>query len=335
MATLRAKSTKAGVIYFVDFIFQGKRYRKSTKTSDRKLAELFLKDIEIKIARETFGFADLNRKKERLREFLEKYGQFSSATKAENTYALDRHSLRLLINHLGDVLLKEITPKMIEEFKVRRLEQVKPASVNVELRHLKAAFETAVKWSILEKNPLKSVKQVKVRGKNLPKFLSREQVTTLLNQIADADFRNLICFYLYTGCRRNEALNLRWDDIDLQAGTVAFHVTKSGESRIVPINAKLAEILQKMERNGEKPFNFNRWFVTHRFKRYLKEAGINGSDNLHLHSLRHTFASHLVMDGVDLYTVAKLLGHSSVAVTQMYAHLAPDYLKLSVDRLRF
>ena len=49
MATLRAKSTKAGVIYFVDFIFQGKRYRKSTKTSDRKLAELFLKDIEIKI----------------------------------------------------------------------------------------------------------------------------------------------------------------------------------------------------------------------------------------------------------------------------------------------
>ena len=54
-----------------------------------------------------------------------------------------------------------------------------------------------------------------------------------------------------------------------------------------------------------------------------------------VHNLRHTFASHLVMNGTDLYTVSKLLGHSSVKVTQIYAHLTPDYLKASVDRLKY
>ena len=82
-------------------------------------------------------------------------------------------------------------------------------------------------------------------------------------------------------------------------------------------------------------FNYSRWHVTHKFKKFLKKSGIKGWECFNVHTLRHTFASHLVMDGSDLYAVSKLLGHSSVAVTQMYAHLAPDYLRISVDRLKY
>ena len=90
-----------------------------------------------------------------------------------------------------------------------------------------------------------------------------------------------------------------------------------------------------MDNGTEKLFSYNEDYVNHKFKRYLKKAEIEDWKVLTIHNLRHTFASHLVMSGTDLYTVSKLLGHSSIAVTQMYAHLAPDYLKVSVERLKF
>src|SRR5512145_824998 len=105
MATLRAKETKGGIIYFVDFIYRGRRRRKSTKTNDRKLAELFLKDIEVKVARDAFGFDEVQKKEIRLKAFAEKYGEFSKATKAENTYLLDCHALRVFGEFAGDVEL--------------------------------------------------------------------------------------------------------------------------------------------------------------------------------------------------------------------------------------
>lgn len=105
--------------------------------------------------------------------------------------------------------------------------------------------------------------------------------------------------------------------------------------RGAPISSKLSEILSSMERNGKKPFPFESSFVTHKFKKYLRASGVKNSEGLNLHSLRHTFASHLVMAGVNLCTVSKLLGHSSVRVTEMYAHLVPDHLKVSVERLQY
>jgi hypothetical protein len=88
MATLRLHERNGGGIFFVDFRSQGKRYRISTKTSDRKLTELFLKDIEVQIAKRKFGFGDLTKKEVTLREFIEKYLLFSKATKAEGTFFL-------------------------------------------------------------------------------------------------------------------------------------------------------------------------------------------------------------------------------------------------------
>ena len=210
MATLRKKQ---GGIYFVDCRYHGKRYRVSTKTSDRKLADLFLKDIEVRIAKDKFGFNDL--KQVSLVEFFEKYLEFSRATKAENSYLLDRHSSRVFVERAGNLYLSLVDPKLIEDFKLARLREVKPTSVNIELRHLRAMFQIAVTWRNLKKNPFSAVKQIKIKNSNLPKFFSKEQVNVLLDSLPEGDFKNLIQFYLYTGLRRVEALNLTWKDIDV------------------------------------------------------------------------------------------------------------------------
>jgi len=333
MATLIKKNVKGGYIYYVNFIYQGKRYRKSTTTSDRKLAKLILRDIELKIVRESFGFGELESKKLRLAEFFDKYLEFSLATKAKNSFLLDKHSSSLFLRFAGNVQLTLIQTKLVEDFKVSRLYEVKPSSVNLELRHLKSMFQSAVEWGYLDKNPCSKVRQVKIKNSNLPKYFTKQQVREILAVIPEGKFKNLIRFYLHTGCRRGEALGLNWDDIDLNSRRITIRESKSGESRIIPINSELYATLVNVIPNGNVVFDFSGGHVTHKFKRYLKVVDTKEVGRLTIHSLRHTFASHLVMAGVDLYTVAKLLGHSSVAVTEMYVHLAPDHLKVSVEKL--
>ena len=336
MAALWKRRIGGRYIYYVDFYYQGKRVRKSTRTSDRKLAELFLKDVEVRIAKEEFGFKNLSDSKMRLGEFFEKYLEFSEATKAVNTVLLDGHAQRVFLNFSENTYLNRITSEKVEEFKLYRLKSVKPVSFNLEFRHLKAMFEKAAKWGYIESNPFRDVKQVKIKNNNLPKYLTKEEVRKLLGAIPVGRFQGLIIFYLHTGCRRGEALNLTWEDVDLdEHKVITIRESKSGESRIIPVNGTLFKTLSGLERNGCAVFEFSPYFVTHKFKDYLKSANIKGWKSLSLHNLRHTFASHLVMAGKDLYTVGKLLGHSSVAVTQMYAHLAPDYLRVSIESLEY
>ena len=116
MATLIKKKVKGGYIYYVDFTYQGKRHRKSTKTSDKKLSELILHDIELKIARESFGFGELEAKKTKLAEFFDKYLEFSKATKTKNSCLLDRHSLSVFKRFTGNIQFTALKPKMVENF---------------------------------------------------------------------------------------------------------------------------------------------------------------------------------------------------------------------------
>ena len=133
---------------------------------------------------------------------------------------------------------------------------------------------------------------------NLPNGISLCHSLLLLH----GAFKQLILFYLYTGCRRNEGLNLTWDDMNTKSRKITLRETKSGDSRIIPINKRLLAVLNQVEPSGTKLFPFKDDFVTHKFKKYLRSCEIKDSEALSVHSLRHTFASHLVMEGTDLYT---------------------------------
>ncbi len=146
--------------------------------------------------------------------------------------------------------------------------------------------------------------------------------------------------------RQGEILALQWDAVDFARKVITVRntetfLTKNKRERIIPMNQSLwGMLLQRKERNGGGTIVFhysgqpmNADFVTKRFKRYIRKAELN--DTLHWHSLRHSFASLLVQKGVSLYEIQTLLGHSSLGMTQKYAHLATSELHSAVNRIVF
>ena len=115
-----------------------------------------------------------------------------------------------------------------------------------------------------------------------------------------------------------------------------FHITKSKKVRTVPLNSMAKNIVGRRieaKQADDLFFNFTQHQVTKLFRKYRKKS--NTREELTFHSLRHTFASWLVQQGVPLIVVSKLLGHSDLRVTQIYAHVAPDQLKNSVEVINF
>jgi integrase len=128
-------------------------------------------------------------------------------------------------------------------------------------------------------------------------------------------------------------------DVDFQRKRITIRESKVGEARHVPMNGIVIQTLQAVPRMLHNPHvfygrkageHFKNGIKNTDWKRYLREAG---SEDFHWHDLRHTFASRLVMRGIDLFTVSRLLGHSNSEMTQRYAHLAPDYLQNAVEVL--
>ena len=126
--------------------------------------------------------------------------------------------------------------------------------------------------------------------------------------------------------------------IDFRVGVIqVLRRTKNGKPRHIPLNGRLREVFKRVPRNLGSDLIFCRsdgkaWVdIRESSTAALQRAGIE--KHVTFHTLRHTFASHLVMAGVDLYTVSELLGHSSIEMTQRYAHLSPDHKRMVMDRL--
>ena len=138
-----------------------------------------------------------------------------------------------------------------------------------------------------------------------------------------------------TGMRRSEILNLKWENVDMSQGYVRVEETKNGESRYIPINKQLNEALKTVKYNTSGDYVFShdnepvRTFKT-AFNAAVKRAGV---DRFTFHDLRHTFASVLVMKGVDLATVQELLGHKSITMTKRYSHPTPEHKRQAIEKL--
>lgn len=139
------------------------------------------------------------------------------------------------------------------------------------------------------------------------------------------------------GMRQGEILNLKWDDVDLQNGMIYIKNSKSGKLREIPIHPELLDYLGSANRVGpyvfadENGMPYSRYGkLRHEFENALKRAGIR---NFRFHDLRHTFASELAMRGVDLRTIQDYLGHSTLRMTERYAHLLPNHKKFSIQLL--
>ena len=207
-----------------------------------------------------------------------------------------------------------------------------------EVACLKCMFNKAMLWGKIKENPVTKVKFFK-EDNTIVRYLAEEERERLLKACKLSDAIHLypiVVVALNTGMRKGEILNLRWRDIDLANRFIHVETSKSGKRRDVPMNKFLTETVRfDIKKPGSEyvfcndkgnPFIH----VDRSFETALKRAGIR---NFRFHDLRHTFASYLVMAGVSIYTVSKLLGHSSVRVTERYAHLSPKETVAAVDLL--
>jgi len=242
--------------------------------------------------------------------------------------------LRQLNKEFETKNIQEITTWQIEKYKARKKEEVKPATINWEIALLKHMYTKAMEWGKVQESPAKKVKLLKGEV-NRVRFLMPEEIRTLLSNCAD-HLKPIVTVALNTGMRKGELLSLKWDQVNLEQGILTLLDTKNHERRDLPINETVKAILQalKAKEIGEYVFcngqgkSFGE--VKRSFATALRKSKI---EDFRFHDLRHTFASNLVMEGVDLITIRDLMGHKTLDMTLRPSHLAPTHKMRAVNIL--
>jgi integrase len=235
--------------------------------------------------------------------------------------------------------LRKFNTKLIEQFQTKLLNQgLKPATANRYLATLKHMFTKASEWEMVEEHVLKRIKKVKFLPENNRRlrYLSKEECRELTNA-CEPHLKPIVVMALNTGMRKGEILSLKWENVDLNHGFILLDRSKNGDRREIPINETLRATLKGIIRRIDVPYVFydlktgNPYKdVKRAFKTALRRSKMA---DFRFHDLRHTFASHLVMAGVDLTTIKELLGHKNLTMTLRYAHLAPAHKVKAVDLL--
>ena len=254
-----------------------------------------------------------------------------------------RSNIRHLVNFLGNKFLHEIIQRDVENFIDWRLQHCNPRSrkpiapntVNKDLGVLRNMFNKAQEWEYFSgRNPVQGLKFLPVDNKRT-RFLEKEEIRRLLEN-CDKHLKDIVEFALNTGMRKGEIFNLKWHDIDFNRGLVHILKTKNGEKREIPMNEAVRDILYRVRKNPDSPYVFASFNgkpfndIKKSFYTALNKAEI---ENFRFHDLRHTFASQLVMAGVDLMTVKELLGHKTIEMTLRYSHLSCYHKHRAVQAL--
>jgi integrase len=171
------------------------------------------------------------------------------------------------------------------------------------------------------------------------RWLSDDEETRLRAALGEDEWPK-VSFALNTGFRQASQFRLPWSDVNFETGIVTGRGSKSGETYHVPMNEELRGVLRGLGSRLKSPWVFPGLkgktalnatnYMNRVFGPAVERAGI---ENFHWHDLRHTFASRLVMAGVDLTTVKELVGHETITMTQRYAHLSPAHKLDAVESL--
>ena len=275
----------------------------------------------------------------RFREFVE--GEWKDVHFARYKPSTKRALRSLLASQLmpafGSLPLERISPARVRRW-FDAFSRTAPANANRGLEALRQIMNFAIACGYADANPAVGI-ALNLRPK-LTRFLSREEIARLhraLDRQTGRDQRqqaDIVRLLLLTGCRRGEIVQLRWSE--LRDDTLMLEESKTGP-RSVPLNSQARRILGRQPRNGS-PFVFPSSHDPSRprspdlglWYRVRKEAGI---EDVRLHDLRHTHASHAVMNGVPVPVVSRLLGHSNVRMTLRYAHLGDREVERAAERV--
>ena len=319
---------KKGEIWYIDLYVDGRRIRKAV--GSKKDAENALAATKADVLRGEFRFKRDHRIK--FEDFADKYIEYGETNK-KRSLERDRYSVKKLKSQFKDFLFSKITSLQIEEYKKKRLEKVKPATLNRELACLRHMFNLAIKWKMTDENPVKDVEFPEEQEIEM-RILNREEADRLIEAAPDY-LKPIIVIALNTGMRRGEILGLRWDDIDFNQHYIYIKQTKSGVPRKIPMNSLVVGVLKSVKREDRFVFYNSKTknhlkYIHYGFKKACEKIGI---PDLRFHDLRHSAATLMVTGGVDLVTVKEILGHSKIEMTMKYAHPTPENKRKAVSIL--
>lgn len=260
---------------------------------------------------------------------------------------------------IADKPMRLIAPLDLERMKKRMLDAGRtPRTAQYALAVVRQVFNFASRADLYDgKSPLRGVSMPKRDNKRL-RFFTQEEAERLLAALgeASAEVQSHALMALHCGMRFGEIAALTWGDVDLEHCMVALRDTKSGQNRHIPMTARVRGMLEtrkaqvaaerKAEGKAFSPADLvfparggkRMGQISKTFEKAVAALGLNDGiedprQRLVFHSCRHSFASWLVMNGTPLYTVAKLMGHSTLSMTERYSHLAPDHMKEAVRGL--
>ncbi len=327
---------KRGKVWWMSLNYQGQQIRRSTETTDRRLAEAILGKLRVSIVEEKF-FDKLQEQERTLKEMIERY-MVERGSKLATARGL-RSPAKQLYGFFGEqCVLADITTDTIAKYKTKReADGVVPGTINRELALLRVAFNMARRqWKWCRTNPVSDAGMCPGEVER-DRWLTPEEEARLL-PACPRWLQEIVVFDLNTGLRVGEMVALTWPAVDLQRKILTVLKSKNKTKRVVPLNQTALAILQNRLRSTKTDRVFysarhtpylgnNIWRACARIAKRVKV------ENFRFHDLRHTFATRLVQNGVDLYRVQRLLGHKDSSMTQRYAHHCPDSLRSGVDAL--
>jgi len=356
MAKINKLTGAKGVTWQIDYIDpDGKRIRVMFKKKKEAEAELAKRVALISEGR----YLDVKKEyKTTLGELVQKYRENFEDQASYQTFK--KYAIEDIKGYFGeDTRVSDIRYLELETFRnhlkrkpTRSGTLRKESSTNREMACLRHMLEKAVEWDLMEKNPFeKKGKKLRLKENNQRlRFLSEDEITRL-RDAAPPYLKNIIDCALNTGMRKTEILSLKWSQI--RNGMIYLRKTKTDNPRQIPINDTLQTVFDKIKKYGE-PSTVQRLDgkqvlmlksktdhlftyqgepmkdVKTSFGKTRKKAGI---ENFRFHDLRHTFASHLVMNGATIKDVQELLGHKDIKMTMRYSHLSQEHKAKAVNLL--
>jgi integrase/recombinase XerC len=281
-----------------------------------------------------------------MERYIEKFIRYLEVEKNYSAHTILNYKLDLedFRNFLGEAALEKIDYLLLRKYLALLKEKnLSNRTVNRHLSSLRSFFRFLTRESLIKANPILSLSSPK-QEKYLPSFLTEEEVAKLIDAVIPKDERGLrdraiLETFYSTGIRISELANLSKEDFDFIGGIVKV-MGKGKKERIVPIGDKaisaIREYLDKRKKQTDAIFlNKNGEAITTRGIRnivgkYIRLAGIK--QGVSPHTLRHSFATHLLNRGADLRSVQELLGHANLSTTQIYTHLTTDKLKSVYDK---
>ena len=276
-------------------------------------------------------------------QFKDEYIEAIKYTHSKSYLRSVEYTFRDLLKFSDNLQLSKFDSRFMENYIITTFKRSKYTAA-LYFRTLKAAFSKAVDWDYISSNPFNKIKLPRFQ-KSKPQFINQEDLDIILSHVTSDQLKDIYQFAFFTGLRLSEIINLKWNNVNLsdriiQVGDEDFD-TKGKKIRMIPLcdqafnilSGRVPKIMKTKNhfvftKGSNYPYTGN--YVSRSFKRALRKTELN--KDVHFHSLRHSFASTLLKNGASIYSIKELLGHSSIAITEIYTHLTMDSLRVDIGK---